>query len=256
MTARRSLLLTVFVPVALIAVLVTGCKSPRTGNAGTSTASGDSSQRSIHLYNQGVSIPRPFRVVGKYSSSKWESVDFGTKLWRKAQKRGADAVKITEDSVSWGRWWWYPFFVLGPPTERTHFFKADLVCFTDVWEKLEISEGDFLAYLKTNRETLDPIEGVWTDADGQGAYKLAIKRDSSKAGREFIGFIVSGERPGFPQGYKKMDITRSVQVRGVYNIVFYRDDFTPIGTEILPDALTFSLHESPYTRFIPEKRKD
>ena len=67
-------------------------------------------------------------------------------------------------------------------------------------------------------------------------------RDTSKPGRDFVGFILNTENPTWREGYKKIDIRRGAQP-GSYVLDYYLDNFSEKETTvILGQNLTFTLN--------------
>ena len=117
---------------------------------------------------------------------------------------------------------------------------ADLLRYRDAWEAVATPEQEFANYLKTNWRNLDPIEGVW-NGYGQIPHQIGIMRNTSKPGRDFIGFILNSENPTWREGYKKIDIKRGIEP-GTYILDYYLDNFSKRGTAvILGKNMTFTL---------------
>ena len=92
------------------------------------------------------------------------------------------------------------------------------------WETIDISEADFIDYLDSNMESLDPIEGIWVFEDQ--TYRIAIKRDKSNLQRDFVAFVLeaSNNRVGWKTGFKKIDISTAAQP-SVYMLKYYDGGF-------------------------------
>jgi len=131
------------------------------------------------------------------------------KVMRRAHARGADAVQIVAIQK--------PGFSSG-----SYSVQARLLRYADVWEKMALSETELKAYLKKNRTTLDPIEGIWTDGL---PHRLGIVRDATQPGREFIAYTLTPDLANWQPGDKKMDIARG-DTPGSYHIRYYKDDFS------------------------------
>jgi len=117
-----------------------------------------------------------------------------------------------------------------------------LLRYADKWETVSISESDFLNYLQQHRQTLDPIEGVWSDGSPD---RIGIIRNSSKPGRDFIGFKLDVMLPSWRKGYKKMDIAHAKRP-GTYAIRYYKDDYAMQTTTIVLD------HSRAFNFFVQE----
>jgi hypothetical protein len=188
----------------------------------------------IPVYTEGMTVPRPSEVIGIVSvkNSGWTihggSVEAVMKdVMQRARQNGADAVQVTS--------------IDKPDFENPNYrLTADLLRYTDSWETIATSENEFLAYLKKNEQNLDPIEGIWF-ADGQYENRIGIMRNTSKPGRDFVGFVLNTDQPSWLKGYKKIDIARGKKP-GSYNFKFYLDDFNAATTTVvLGDVPQFML---------------
>ena len=109
------------------------------------------------------------------------------------------------------------------------------------WETLPITEVELANYLHANPRLLDPIEGIWI-AYGPVTHRIAITRNASKPGRDFIGFLLNTENPTWRAGYKKIDIKAGPKP-GIYLFDYYLDDFSKRATTvILGKNATFTLN--------------
>jgi hypothetical protein len=179
-------------------------------------------------------IPRPCELIGELSIGDTQLTMFGgdikgvmKTLMDTAHEKGADVVELTS--------------IKAPEFESAHYrLEAKLLRYTDAWEMVALSENDFLAYLQRHRQTLDPIEGIWSDGSPD---RIGIIRNNSKPGRDFIAFMLDVDLPSWRAGYKKMDIVR-VDRPGAYGLKYYRDDFGMAKTTVVLDhdrAFTFIL---------------
>jgi hypothetical protein len=215
-------------------LLLTGCGTVVTYKSNAAAGTAKPVGYPISVYTEGMIIPRPFEVIGTVSvgNSGFTVVggsvdDVMKKVMQNAREKGADAVRMAAIEK--------PDFV--NPNYRV---AADLLRYTNSWETVAISEDEFLAYLKKNEQMLDPIEGVWF-ADGQYKNRIGIMKNTSKPGRNFVGFVLNTEVPSWREGCKKIDIKRGMQ-RGTYSFNYYRDDFGLVATTvILGDAFKFML---------------
>ncbi len=188
----------------------------------------------IPIYTEEMSVPRSCTVIGTVSIHPGDFTMFGgsseaemKKVMQKAYEQGADVVKLTTIEK--------PDF-----TNPNYRLTAELLRYADVWESVTISNEKFRTYLDANRPNLDPIEGIWY-SDGSNPHSIGIMKDNLKPGRDFIGFILDSKNPGWPMGFKKIDIRRGLNP-GSYVLNYYLDDFAsreiPI---ILGQKKTFSL---------------
>ena len=129
---------------------------------------------------------------------------------KKARQKGADALQITTVKK--------PGF-LSP----NHGADANFLRFTDKWEAVALSEAELATYFKTNAPKLDPIEGIWYAMDRMQS-RVAILKNESKPGREFIAVILNTRNASWKAGDKKADLRRGERP-GVYRGSFYRDDY-------------------------------
>jgi hypothetical protein len=173
-------------------------------------------------------------VIGAASIGGGQFTMFGNsaesemkKLMRTAWQKGADVMQITSIEE--------PGF-----SRSSSRLTVNLLRYADTWEQVPISAAEFAAYLKTNQQQLDPIEGVW-DGDEVAPIRIGIMRNTSKPGRDFVGFILDSENPVWREGDKKIDIKFGPQP-GSYIFDYYRDNFSRRETTvILGQNTTFSL---------------
>jgi serine protease Do len=222
-------------PLLLTAVLIlSGCTTAVTYKPKASAGPAKSAEHPVFVYLEGMKIPRPFEVLGTvhvgdtgFTTVGGSLDDVMKKVVENARQKGADAVQVT--SIKAPDIW-----------SNIYRVNANLLRFTDTWETVAISEAEFLAYVKENERALDPIEGIWSEGRGN-QYRIAIKKDASKPGRDFVAFILSAKLPSWQTGYKKIDITRAAQ-RGVYIFNYFCADFSEEGaTVVLGDTLAFSI---------------
>jgi hypothetical protein len=181
----------------------------------------------IPVYTDGMTVPRPCEVIGTvsvrnsgFTVTGGSVEDVMKDVMQRARQKGADAVQVTSIDK--------PDFA--NPNYR---LTADLLRYTDAWETTGFSENEFRAYLQRNKNSLDPIEGVWI-IDGQYENRIGIVRNASRPGRDFVGFVLNSDQPAWREGYKLMDIVRGGQP-GSYNLVFYLGDFSRVRTTVVLD---------------------
>jgi len=198
--------------------LLAGCSTVTTYKPKTADGHPKPAGYPILVLAEDETVPRPSEVIGTIQVGSSEFTTFGgsaesetKKILRVAHERGADAVRMISVQKPG---WLNPNFTLS----------AELLRYTDTWETVTMSAEKFAAYLKTNAPSLDPIEGVWAGR-GESSHWLGIVRDSSRPGRDFVGYILSAQNTSWRPGYKKMDIRRSSQP-GVYFLTYYLDDFS------------------------------
>jgi hypothetical protein len=179
----------------------------------------------IPFYSPEQTVPRPCRVIGTVTMQAGKFAIFGgsanaemQQVMHRAHQAGADAVKLTGADK--------PDFA--NPNSR---MAANLLRYTDVWETVGITQSEFQTYLRSPRQALDPIEGVWVFG-GMKPHTIGIARNKEKPGREFVAFILNSTNPVWPAGTKKMDIRHGLEP-GSYELTYYLGDFTPVEVPIL-----------------------
>jgi hypothetical protein len=215
-------------------LMLTGCGTVVTYKSNSPAGIAKPDGYPVPVYTDNMTVPRPFEVIGTVSvKNSGFTIGGGTvedvmkAVMQRARQNGADAVQVTSIDK--------PGF-----SNPNYCMTADLLRYTDAWETVAISENEFRTYLRQNKKPLDPIEGIWF-ADSQYENRIGIMRNTSKPGRDFIGFVLKTDQPAWRTGCKKIDIARGKQ-RGIYNFNFYLDDFSQIGTTIvLADAAEFTV---------------
>ena len=215
-------------------LLLAGCGTVATYKPNTAAEPAKPVGYPVLIYTEDMTVPRPCEVIGTISVNDTPFTLFGgsadsemLKVMHAARKKGADVVQIK----SVGK----PDFL-----DTNYRLVADLLRYTDHWETVAISEEAFANYLRTNQRHLDPIEGVW-DGSGQIPHRIGIMRNTSKPGRDFIGFILNTDNPTWRRGYRKIDIQRGLQP-GTYRLAYYLDNFSKRETSvILGSQTTFTL---------------
>jgi len=216
-------------------LLLAGCSTVTTYTPNSAAGPARPVGYPIPVYTEKMTVPRPCEVIGTVSIGGGHfTVRSGTaereteEIIRTAWEKGADAVQVRSVEE--------PDF-----SHASYRMVADLLRYTDAWETIVISEQGFINYLDAHRQNLDPIEGVW-DGVGPVPHRIGIMRDTSKPGRDFIGFILDTVNPAWREGYKKIDIQRGVQP-GSYVLDYYLDDFNRKEiTVILGQNQTFTLN--------------
>jgi hypothetical protein len=218
-------------PFVILISLLAGCGTTKTYTANTAAGPAKPPDYPIPVYTEDQTIPRPCQLIGQLAIGHTEFTVAGGSikgvmktLMDTAHEKGADAVQIVSIDK--------PGFV-----SADYGLEASLFRYADDWETATISENDFLVYLRQHGQTLDPIEGIWSDGSPE---RIGIIRDNSKPGRDFIGFALNPQLPSWRKGYKKMDIARETRP-GAYAIKYYLDDFGVVATSVL------LVHESEIT---------
>lgn len=205
--------------------LLAGCGTTRTYTPHTAAGPAKPPGYPIPIYNEDMRLPRPTELIGEFSVGDTQLTMFGGSmkgvmktLMDTAHEKGADVVVLTS--------------IKQPDFESAHYrVKANLLRYADQWETVPLSENEFLAYLQKHQATLDPIEGIWSDGS---ADRVAIMRDKSKPGRDFVGFMLNVQSPAWQKGYKIMDIAHTDRPDG-YSIKYYLPDFAAAKTTFLLD---------------------
>lgn len=218
-----------------LAALLTGCSTVLTYQPYLPAGPARPPGYPIPVYTEDTSPPRPCVVIGTvkvdtgFLTMRGGSAEDETKrIIKTAWEKGADAIQVRS--------------IDKPGFARANFgMTADLLRYADTWETITVSRRDFDNYLKTHRQTLDPIEGMW-DGAGDVPNRIGIIRDNSKPGRDFVGFIFNATDPTWHIGYKKMDIKRGVQP-GSYILDYYVEDFSRVEISVvLGQSRKFSLN--------------
>jgi hypothetical protein len=215
-------------------LMLTGCSTVVTYKSNTAAGPAKPVGYPILVYTENMTVPRSCEIIGTISIGDTRLTMFGGsiesemgKVMKTAHEKGADAVQMKSIEK--------PGF-----SDANYRLAADLLRYTDTWETVAISQQGFANYLKTNQRNLDPIEGVW-NGYGQIPHRIGIMRNSSKPGRDFIGFILNTENPTWHKGCKKIDIKRGIEP-GTYILDYYLDNFSKRGTAvILGKNMTFTL---------------
>ena len=203
--------------------LLVGCTTTKTYTPNMAAGPAKPANYPIPLYTEDMRIPRPCELIGELSIGDTEfTVSGGSAkgvmktLMDTAHEKGADVVQVTS--------------MLKPDFDSANYrLEANLLRYADKWETVAISENDFLNYLRQHRQTLDPIEGIWSDGS---ADRIGIIRNNSKPGWDFIGFKLDVTLPSWQKGYKKMDIAHAKRP-GTYAIRYYKDDFAMQTTTVV-----------------------
>ena len=189
----------------------------------------------IYVYSERMKSPRPFEIIGTMRVGDTPFTVMGgslesvlDKLRQNAREKGADAVQLKSVKS--------PGFTSG-----NYGAEADFLRFTDTWESVALPEDELLAYFRTNGQSLDPIEGIWRGNDSVLS-RVAIVKNSSKPGRDFIASILNTGNPTWQRGDRKMDIVRGERP-GVYRGNYYFDDYRG-------KAVAFTLLIPPANRFV------
>jgi hypothetical protein len=224
-----------FILFAPLIFLLAGCSTTKTYTPTMAAGAATPSNYPIPLYTEDMRIPRPCLLIGHLSIGDTQLTMSGGSvkgvmktLMDTAHEKGADVIELVS--------------MKQPNFESSNYhLEANLLRYGDNWETVAISENDFQAYLRQHQQTLDPIEGIWSDGSSD---RIGIIRDTSKPGRDFIGFALNPELPSWRKGYKKIDIARTDRA-GAYSLKYYRDDFGTAKTTVLLDhghAFTFIVH--------------
>jgi hypothetical protein len=216
-------------------LLLTGCSTVTTYTPHSAAGPAKPVGYPIPIYTEKMSVPRPCEVIGTVSIGGGHFTMYGgtpesetVKVIKKAWEKGADVVRIRSIEE--------PGF-----SHASYRMVADLLRYADAWETIVGSEQGFINYLDTHRQNLEPIEGIW-DGAGKVPHRIGIIRDTSKPGRDFVGFILDTANPAWRVDYKKIDIQRGVQP-GSYVLDYYLDNFSKKEiTVILGQSQTFTLN--------------
>jgi len=208
---------------ALSIFLLAGCGTTKSYTPSMEAGPPKPPDYPIPVYNIHMRLPRPCELIGHLAIGDTQLTMFGgtmlgvmKTIMQTAHEKGADVVVLTS--------------IKSPEFESAHYrVEADLLRYADAWETVHLSEKEFVKYLQTHRQTLDPIEGIWTDGS---ADHIGIIRDTTKPGRDFIGFMLNASLPSWQPGYKKIALARTERP-DAYSLKYYRDDFAMVKTTLL-----------------------
>ncbi len=186
----------------------------------------------VHVFWPGESVDRPHRTLGVLSIGDTGLTTIGgsfsdvvDEMVAAAKRRGADAARVLE---------------IKPPDAWSTIYRirAELVQYTTEWESVQLTEAEFDEYLAQNSGSLNPIEGVWSDEDGE--YRIAIKRDDAVRTRDFVAYVLESTTPGWAAGQKKMQISKSASA-STYVLEYYDARYVRHrSTFTLDSTLSFS----------------
>lgn len=205
-------------------LLCAGCSTVATYEPKTAAGPARPADYPVYVYTEDMSVPRPFEILGTLHVGSTPVTVMGgsleaevKKIQKTARQKGADAVQLTSVRT--------PGFTTG-----NFRMDANLIRFTGQWESVSLKDDELLAYFQTNRQTLDPIEGIWAGNDPAQS-RIVVIENHSKPGRDFIALVIATLNPTWRRGDKKMDIVRSERP-GVYRAVYYLDDYRGKGVAI------------------------
>ena len=202
---------------AFVILLLVGCSTTTKYVSKLPNGSAKPEDYPIYVYTENITVPRPFEVIGTMHVGETPFTMMGgslksvmNKLMKNARQKGADAVQITTVKK--------PGF-LSP----NHGGDANFLRFTDTWESISLSEAQLAHYFRTNAQKLDPIEGIWYASD-QMQSRVAILKNGTRPGRDFIAVILNTRNLSWEAGDKKADLRRGERP-GVYRGSYYEDDY-------------------------------
>ena len=222
-------------------LMLTGCTTVTKYEAKTTAGPAKPVDYPIYVYTEKMKVPRPFEIIGTMHVGDTPFTVMGGSLEgvlktlrENARQKGADALQITSFEA--------------PDFASAHYRAgANFLRFTDTWESVALSEEELRTYFRTNGQTLDPIEGIWSGNDMVQS-RIIIMKNSSKPGRDFIAFILNTKNPSWQRGDKKMDVSRGER-QGVYRADYYLDDYQ--GKKV-----AFTLRGPPADRFVIQMSDD
>ena len=197
--------------------MLTGCTTVTKYESKSAAGSAKPEDYPIYIYTELMKVPRPFEIIGTMHVGDTPFTVMGgslegvvKKLRENARKKGADAVQLVS--------------IESPDFLSAHYrADANFLRFTDTWESVALPEDELSAYLRTNGQSLDPIEGIWLGNDPAQS-RIAIVKNSSKPGRDFVAIILNTRNPTWQRGDRKMDLVRGER-QGVYRGDYYFDDY-------------------------------
>jgi hypothetical protein len=208
----------------LVVLLVAGCTSTSKYESKAAAGPAKAADYPIYVYTENATVPRPYEVIGTMHVGDTPFTVMGgslesvmNKLMQNARQKGADALQLLS--------------VKSPDFTTAHYrADANFIRFTNVWESISAPEEELQDYFRTNAPKLDPIEGIWRASDRLQS-RVAVLKNNSKAGRDFIAIILNTKNLSWQKGDKKADIRRGERP-GVYRGSYYRDDYEEIKVAI------------------------
>lgn len=189
----------------------------------------------IYVYPEKIGVPRPYEVIGTMTIRDTPVTMFGgsfegelATLRKSARVKGADALQLTRVEV--------PDFL-----HAKYRMEANFLRFTNAWETVALSDDELRAYFRDNQAALDPIEGIWQANDAMHT-RVAVLRNNSWAGRDFLAIILRSANPTWRRGDKKLDLATGERP-GLYRGNYYFDDYRRKG-------VAFTLTQASTTFFV------
>lgn len=171
----------------------------------------------IYVYPENTKVPRAHEVIGNIRVGDTPLTVMGgtiegvlKKLRENARRKGADALLLTSVDA--------PGF-----TSPNYRADASLLRFTDTWESKSLTDDELRAYFRDNPTALDALEGIWQGSDPARS-RVAVVKDRSKPGRDFIVFVLNSLNPTWRRGDKKMELAVGERP-GVYRGDYFLDDY-------------------------------
>lgn len=96
------------------------------------------------------------------------------------------------------------------------------------WETINLSEQQLRDYCDKNMETIDQIEGIWTETENN-RYRLGVFRDTATVNRDFVAVVLQSETPYWEPGQVKIEFGRTAYA-SAYSATYYMEDHSKQGT--------------------------
>ena len=100
------------------------------------------------------------------------------------------------------------------------------------WETINKGKGDLQAYYDANLDTLNPLEGIWTDDENH--YQIGIFRQEGNVKRDFVAIVLRTDHPFWKPGQIKIEFDGTAY-NSIYNASYYMGDHTKQGTTAIID---------------------
>jgi len=97
-------------------------------------------------------------------------------------------------------------------------------------ETIEKSEENLKQYFNKNIASLNPIEGIWTEAKNN-QYRIGIFKDDSSKNRDFVAIILKSNSIFWEPQQVKIELKKTAYNK-VYSTTYYMSDHTEQGTTL------------------------
>lgn len=233
-----------FAVVMLLALSLIGCEPALNYTSLQPSRTPKSNNSHIMIYPSTETVPADFVVLGtiRVDDSGFTtncSLDYVVECAiKKARDVGADAIQITK---------------IKPPDLWSYCYRitASAISFdTSNWPRIKKTEKDFRTYYDENANSLNTIEGIWSFSqtgtlrhlqsgatraiDYSRPYRIAIVKDTSNSGYDFIAVVLESEYPAWEPGFVKARFRKTV-FPSIYEGKWYMGGFTERNQNFIID---------------------